>query len=50
VDGLFALAGQLLENGSAGGVGESSEDVIGIGGRHTQTITMRLLFVKRDAT
>jgi hypothetical protein len=24
--------------------------VIGIGGRHTQTITMRLLFVKRDAT
>ena len=34
VDGLFALPGQLFEDGSAGGVGEGAEDVIGLGLRH----------------
>jgi hypothetical protein len=43
------VAGQLLEDGSAGGVGESTEDVIGVGQRHRQTITKRLWFVKSRA-
>jgi hypothetical protein len=42
------VAGQLLEDGSAGGVGESTEDAIGVGQRHRQTITKRLWFVKSE--
>ena len=34
VDGLFAAAGEVLEDGAAAGVGESAEDVICIGRRH----------------
>jgi hypothetical protein len=34
VDGLFALPGQLLENGPASRVGKSTEHVIGIGRLH----------------
>jgi len=41
VDGLFALPGQLLENGPASRVGKSAEHVIGIGRLHVQTITVR---------
>jgi hypothetical protein len=35
VDRLFALPGQLLEDGSARRIGKSAEDVIGIGRLHT---------------
>ena len=31
VDGLFTLPGQLFEDGSAGGIGQGAEDVIGLG-------------------
>lgn len=48
VDGLLAVASQVLEDGAAGGVGESAEDEIGIGQRHRQTITKRLWFVKSE--
>jgi hypothetical protein len=48
VDGLFALPGEFLEDGSAGGVGESAEHGIGIGRLHTKTITVWLWFVKRN--
>ena len=34
VDGLFTLPGQLFEDGSAGGIGQGAEDVIGLGLRH----------------
>lgn len=46
VDALFALPGQLLKNRPAGGVGKSTEHVIGIGWLHTKTITIRLWIVK----
>jgi hypothetical protein len=36
VDGLFALPGQLLEDGPASRVGKSTEDVIGTGRLHAQ--------------
>ena len=36
VDGLFALPGQLLEDGPARRIGEGTEDVIGIGRLHTE--------------
>jgi hypothetical protein len=39
VDGLLAVAGELLEDGAAGGVGEGAEDVIADGRRHRKTIT-----------
>jgi hypothetical protein len=42
------VASQVLEDGAAGGVGESAEDEIGIGQRHRQTITKRLWFVKSE--
>jgi hypothetical protein len=43
------VASQVLEDGAAGGVGESAEDEIGIGQRHRKTITEWLWFVKEGA-
>ena len=48
VDGLFALAGQLFEDGAARGVGKSAEHGTGADRLHAQTITIRLWFVKKD--
>jgi len=50
VDGLFAMPGQLFENGPARRVGKSAEHVIGIGRLHAETITVRLLDVKGKVT
>ncbi len=45
VDGLFAMAGELLEDGPARGVGECAKDVMGAGSSHrNKTITARLWF------
>jgi hypothetical protein len=38
MDGLFALPGQLFEDGPSRWVSECAEDVIGIGRRHIKTI------------
>ena len=46
VDGLLAVAGELLEDGSAGGVGERAEDGLWAGLLHRKTITIWLWFVK----
>jgi hypothetical protein len=46
VDGLLAGPRQFFEDGSAGRVGESAEDGIGIGQRHRKTITEWLWIVK----
>ena len=46
VDCLFALPGELLEDGPASGIGECAKDVIGIGRLHGKTIANRLWFVK----
>jgi len=48
MDGLFVMPDQLLENGPARRIGKSTEHVIGIGQLHRQTITIWLLFVKRN--
>jgi hypothetical protein len=50
VDCLFALPGQLLENGPARRIGEGAEHVIGIGRCHRQTITAWLCVVKKKIT
>ncbi len=46
VNGLFAVAGQLLKNGATGGISEGAKDRIGLGWLHTENITIRLCFVK----
>jgi hypothetical protein len=50
MNGLFALPGQLLENGSARRIGKSAEHVIGMGWCHRETITIRLFVVKKKLT
>src|ERR1700692_2022072 len=50
VDCLFALPGQLLENGPARRIGKSPEHVICIGRCHRKTITIWLCFVKGKVT
>jgi hypothetical protein len=46
VDGLFAGAGELLEEGSASGIGEGAKDAIGGGRLHGESITIWLWVVK----
>jgi hypothetical protein len=43
------VAGQFFEDGATGGVGESAEDVVGVGLPHKKTITKWLWFVKRGS-
>src|SRR6266851_2294153 len=51
MDGLFALPGQLLENGPARRIGESPEHVIGIGRLHTRNHSrMVMVCQERKAT
>jgi hypothetical protein len=48
VNRLFAVAGQLLENGATSWIGEGAEHGIGMSQLHTETITIWLWFVKRE--
>jgi len=45
VNRLFAVAGEVLEDGTTGGVGESFEEIVS-DGWHVRTITKRLSIVK----